>query len=298
MRAPVLGKLRLATYTARRIRQRWRSGKENPLSGTRSPPAAGLDQKLSQGFGGSAPDDRGVAASGIVAVFGAGPASLDLITNNRHTGLSGLISGVPSSAYARPLERGKFCGRLCITGIDPKTGGKKWRRLNCNTWNCSYCAPRRARTARAAIRTVAEALGLRNFLTLTLDPRKMANRELQIPYLRNCFNKFREYLRRKYKTAPKFICVVELTQRGVPHLHILLDRFIPQRWISTVWSKLGGGQHCLYQTSHSAKRGEIPLKIPHQRVAPVGSQGYTAHYYGPGDKALGFVNLTWPLSMV
>jgi hypothetical protein len=70
----------------------------------------------------------------------------------------------------------------------------------------------------------------------------MANRELQIPYLRNCFNKFREYLRRKYKTAPKFICVVELTQRGVPHLHILLDRFIPQRWISTVWSKLGGGR--------------------------------------------------------
>ncbi len=182
------------------------------------------------------------ASAGIDgAASGAGSPSLDLITNNRHNGQFG-VSGIPASAYARPLGRGKFCGRLSIVGLDPKTGGKKWRRLNCNTWNCSYCAPRRARTARVAIRRVAEALELRYFLTLTLDPSKVTNEKLQIPYLRKCFNKFREYLRRRYGVAPKFICVVELTQRGVPHLHILLDRFVPQRWISTVWSKLGGGR--------------------------------------------------------
>ena len=65
---------------------------------------------------------------------------------------------------------------------------------------------------------------------------------MQIPYLRKVFNKFREYLRRKYGTAPKFICVVELTQAGVPHLHILFDRYLPQAWISNVWSRLGGGR--------------------------------------------------------
>lgn len=212
-----------------------------PLEWDTYPQNAGQDQKLPQGFGDRVPDDRGIAATGIVAVFGAGSPSLDLITNNRHNGQFG-VSGIPASAYARPLGRGKFCGRLSIVGLDPKTGGKKWRRLNCNTWNCSYCAPRRARTARVAIRRVAEALELRYFLTLTLDPSKVTNEKLQIPYLRKCFNKFREYLRRRYGVAPKFICVVELTQRGVPHLHILLDRFVPQRWISTVWSKLGGGR--------------------------------------------------------
>lgn len=28
----------------------------------------------------------------------------------------------------------------------------------------------------------------------------------------------------------------------MPHLHVLLDRYVPQEWISEVWSSLGGGR--------------------------------------------------------
>ncbi|HUV35641.1 MAG TPA: hypothetical protein VMX58_01735 [Patescibacteria group bacterium] len=28
----------------------------------------------------------------------------------------------------------------------------------------------------------------------------------------------------------------------MPHLHIFVDRFIPQRWVSRKWNKIGGGK--------------------------------------------------------
>lgn len=205
-------------------------------------PCAGLDQKASWGAGQSLAVSPRCGAgtdaesAGIVgAASGAGSPSLDSLKNNRHT------RTVPVY-YQRPVGRGKFCGRWSVTGTDPKTGRKVYRRLNCGSWSCSYCGTRKARTARAAIRTKAEELGLKYFLTLTLDPKKLANKKFQVPYLRLCFNKFREYLKREFGVAPSYICVLEFTQKGVPHLHILFDRYIDQRWISRTWDSLGGGR--------------------------------------------------------
>jgi hypothetical protein len=140
------------------------------------------------------------------------------------------------------MGRGKFCGRHSIKGIDPKTGRTLYRRVNCGSWSCSYCGLRKAKTARLAIRKTAEELGLRYFLTLTLDPSKLEAGEDAVRHLRIAFNKFREYLRRKYDVPPHYICVMEFTQAGIPHLHILLDRYIEQKWISRVWNRLGGGR--------------------------------------------------------
>jgi hypothetical protein len=140
---------------------------------------------------------------------------------------------------------------MSIRGIDPKTGRQVFRRVNCESWSCSYCGPRKARRARASICTVAAELGLKYFLTLTLDPSKLiadygmdgdAARNCAVPHMRLCFNKFREYLRRRFGVAPAYTCVLEFTQRGIPHLHILLDRYVDQKWISRTWDSLGGGR--------------------------------------------------------
>ena len=120
---------------------------------------AGKGQKPSWGFGGEAPD--------LSALGAAGSPSLDTLENNRHRN----GAGVPDY-YRRPRGRGKFCGRYSVKGLDPKTGRTNFRRINCGSWSCSYCGPRKARTARAAIRRKAEALDLKYFLTLTLDPKK------------------------------------------------------------------------------------------------------------------------------
>jgi len=198
------------------------------------PPTADMDQKLSWGFGGKAPDISALGAAGSSAQA-AGFSSLDSLTNNRNK------KEIPAH-YRRPSGRGKFCGRWSVSGIDPKTNRKVHRRVNCNSWSCSYCGPRKARTARARIRDVAEALDLKYFLTLTLDPSKLANKKMAVPYLRLCFDKFRLYLKREFGVAPSYICVLEFTKAGIPHLHVLFDRFIRQAWISRVWSSLGGGR--------------------------------------------------------
>ena len=36
--------------------------------------------------------------------------------------------------------------------------------------------------------------------------------------------------------------MVEATKAGVPHLHLLLDQYVPQDWLSDKWSRLGGGR--------------------------------------------------------
>jgi hypothetical protein len=188
------------------------------------PLPAGKDQKPVREFEGRA----------LIGAAGTVPSLLDSIENNRHTG--------QPDYYARPVGRSKYCGRLSIKGKDPKTNRTVYRRINCGSWSCSYCGPRRAKRARIAIRTVAEELNLRYFLTLTLDPKKLEDCECAVRHMRTAFNKFREYLRRKYDAPPRYICILEFTQRGVPHLHILFDRYIEHAWISKTWDRLGGGK--------------------------------------------------------
>jgi len=113
--------------------------------------------------------------------------------------------------------------------------------MHCRCWNCPRCGPKRARQYRRAISDTAERLKLCRFVTLTLDPSKIKGDP--VPYLRDCFAKFRVYLRRKYGEAPQYICVLEFQKNGTPHLHILIDRFIEQKWIQNVWQQIGGGMH-------------------------------------------------------
>jgi hypothetical protein len=186
------------------------------------PLPAGKDEKLSREFEGRALIGREAPVSPL----------LDSVTNNRHTGFD---------YYARPAGRGKHCGRFSIKGIDPKTQRVIHRRVNCGSWTCSYCGTRKARLAKKRIREEASKLGLCYFWTLTLAPRDFHCAEERVRHIRQVFNKFREYLKRRFGIALTYICVLEFTQRGIPHLHILFDTFIPHEWVSETWDRLGGG---------------------------------------------------------
>jgi hypothetical protein len=91
-----------------------------------------------------------------------------------------------------------------------------------------------------AIRRLAEELKLQRFVTLTLDPASI--RGNPVKYLSGCFADLRVYLRRQHGVAPKYIRVLEFQKNGNPHLHILVDRFIPQSWLKAAWTAVGGGR--------------------------------------------------------
>jgi hypothetical protein len=181
------------------------------------------------------------------------PSNLLFNTSQPKTGreseggaLSGSAAAVPSSLVPvrsnrnRPTKRKPYCGRLTLAGQSLTGKETQYHRLNCKTWGCSHCGPRKARRYKHSIRRVAEDLRLQRFLTLTLDPEKIEGDP--VVYLRETFNKLRTYLRRKYGCAPKYIAVLEFHDNGKPHLHILVDRYIEQAWLSTAWEAVGGGR--------------------------------------------------------
>jgi hypothetical protein len=160
-----------------------------------------------------------------------GFSSLDEIQNNRNIG--DLVS------FER-LGRNGFCGIWTTFGESADGLGTKFHRLNCKTWACCYCGPKKAKRYRFLIGQLAEREQLTRFLTLTLDPSLIEGDSVK--YLRSVFNKFRLYLRRKYGVPVKYIAILEFHKSGVAHLHLLVDRFIPWEWIKNSWSALGGGQ--------------------------------------------------------
>lgn len=154
----------------------------------------------------------------------AGFTSLDQIQTNRN----------------KQLGRGKHCGRYTVRGQTPTSAEMRFHRVNCKSWNCSYCGPRRAKRYKRAIREAAEALALQRLLTLTLDPAKIEGDPVQ--YLNKLFAMLRVYLGRKYGTSIQYIRILEFQTNGNPHLHILIDRYIAREWIQSAWVAVGGGR--------------------------------------------------------
>src|SRR5262249_40656871 len=79
------------------------------------------------------------------------------------------------------------------------------KRLDCKRSSCDHCGPIKAWRYRKAIAREAESHGLTRFVTLTLDPKTAPGPDESVEYIRECFNKFRTYLKRKFDTSIEYI---------------------------------------------------------------------------------------------
>ena len=163
----------------------------------------------------------------LIRAEGAVPSALDTIQNNGDS---------PRDPY-----RISKCGKLSLRGVPPAANLEKFVGLTCKCWNCARCGPRKANRYRKAIGTLAEAHRLSTLLTLTLDPKKL-NGEDSTLYINRIFRHFRTYLKRQLGRSPQYIRILEHQKNGNAHLHILLNAYIPQAWISNAWASLGGGR--------------------------------------------------------
>jgi hypothetical protein len=116
--------------------------------------------------------------------------------------------------------------------------------FRCGSWDCYCCGYRmRQNLVEEIQRVCTQRPAIRRMMTLTLDPATApARQESQHRYLTERWNALRTALSRRFGGDLSFIWVREEGESGNPHLHILVNQFIPQKWLSATWSELGGGE--------------------------------------------------------
>lgn len=181
--------------------------------------------KVGRGLGTESPDVRSKTERSRFS------ESSSLLDSNRHN----------CNTLRRP-RAGRHCGAWTLVGaVD---GKYVYVRFRCKSYACPRCGPRKGRLVRNRIAALAVEHRLQRLVTLTLDPKKLPpnlDQKETVEYLRNCWRSMRVYLSRKLGRSAVFICVLEFQKNGNPHLHVLVDAYLPHEWLLHSWQSLGGG---------------------------------------------------------
>lgn len=110
--------------------------------------------------------------------------------------------------------------------------------LRCRCWSCEYCRPWR----KAQLVAEAKAGKPQSFITLTSNPHSGDTPSDRAMALVDAWRHIVRELRRmeRFKRL-QYIVVMERTERGEPHLHILARMpYLSQKWLSEQMRKLTG----------------------------------------------------------
>jgi len=113
--------------------------------------------------------------------------------------------------------------------------------LFCQSYRCNRCRNPKLKKVRARIAEIAQEHKLQRMATLTLDPKRIKGKRTD-RYIRECWRKMRVLLARQFKGTLPFVGVLEFQENGNAHLHVLLGRYIAQKWLSRAWKSIGGGR--------------------------------------------------------
>jgi hypothetical protein len=111
--------------------------------------------------------------------------------------------------------------------------------VNCKSWSCPRCA--RMKTRQFVERCKLGFAGCRvRFGTLTFDT---AHFSLDLAW-RSQSALFAKLVRvaRKRFAFTRYVKIVEAHKSGYPHLHFLIDCYVPVYWLSSVWEDIGAGK--------------------------------------------------------
>jgi hypothetical protein len=137
------------------------------------------------------------------------------------------------------------CGNFSVVGpVKGKSGTFGYSTLFCKSYRCNRCRNPKLKDVRAAIARIASERKLNKMATLTLDPKRLKKRDRARTdrYLRNCWRKMRVSLGREFGKSLDYVGVLEFTEAGTAHLHLLVGQFIEQKWLSDAWYAVGGGR--------------------------------------------------------
>ena len=112
----------------------------------------------------------------------------------------------------------------------------------CGSWDCECCGHRlRMSLIEEIERITEERPQMRRFLTLTVDRRAPATKEEQHEYITDRWNALRTELRDRYEDLSYLWVRHEGDERDRPHLHLLVNRYLPQAELSQLAERVGLG---------------------------------------------------------
>jgi len=138
---------------------------------------------------------------------------------------------------AKPIHSRTYCGTGAVVVIMQDTAEIRVIPIRCKTWGCPVCGPILARQWGERI---AEAQPER-FLTLTCEPSRFDNPQQAYEAMNAAFPKLIRLIRQHIGPC-EYARVYEAQENGYPHLHVATKgKYLPQRWISRTWDRLGIG---------------------------------------------------------
>lgn len=143
-----------------------------------------------------------------------------------------------------PDDPGRYDCRHAYENFEHEADDGETAPYRCNSWDCYCCAHRmRMNLIEDLERLVEERPELRRLLTLTISPeRGPDDREEQHGYITDRFNAFRTNLTDRYPGLSYVWIRHEGDENGRPHLHLLVDRYLPQAELSELAVDAGLGE--------------------------------------------------------
>ena len=156
---------------------------------------------------------------------------------------SSLVDGKNNSRASDAPGDARYDCRHTYQNMELEAEDGETAAFRCDSWDCYCCAHRmRMNLIEELERLVEERPELRRFLTLTLDPETApARQEGQHRYLTERFNALRTELNDRYDDL-SYVWVREEGESDNPHLHLVVDRYLPQDELSALSKRVGLGE--------------------------------------------------------
>jgi len=188
-------------------------------------------------------ENRG-GQKGTVPVPGNLPAEAVAVSGGGGGGGSSLDDGKNNSRESQPAENDRYDCRDEFADMFYRNPDGETMAYRCGSWDCYCCAHRmRMNLIEELERLIEERPEMCRLLTLTVGgdtgPETV---EGQHRHLTDRFNALRTTLRDSYGDLSYVWIRHEGDENGRPHLHLLVDQYLPQEEISEMAERLGLGR--------------------------------------------------------
>jgi hypothetical protein len=143
----------------------------------------------------------------------------------------------------RPDEDGRYDCREVYRNMDLEADDGETAAFRCNSWDCYCCAHRmRMNLIESLEELVDERPEMRRLLTITVAPETApSSTSAQHEHITDRWNALRTEINDRYPGLSYVWIRHEGDENGRPHLHLLVDRYLPQEALSVMSERVGLG---------------------------------------------------------